>query len=113
MSTGRVVLVVDDDRYLCNLLSDALTDGRYEVHCAHDGEAAWTAIHEQAPDLVISDISVPNLDSLSLTRRLAEAGSSVPIILMRGDTNVRAAAGAAVLLKPFTLDDLLDLMARG
>ena len=76
------ILVVDDDQPLCDVLTEILGDAGYGVRCAYDGEAAWVEIETRAPDLVLSDITMPRLDGVSLARRLVEAGSGIPIILM-------------------------------
>ena len=89
--TTRSVLVVDDDRPLCELLAEILTEAGYAVRCVYDGEAAWLEIQTQPPDLILSDITMPRLDGISLARRLAETGSSIPIILM--SSAVTAVAG--------------------
>ena len=45
----RTVLVVDDDRLLCNLLTELLTEAGYTVQCADDGEAAWAEVQRARP----------------------------------------------------------------
>jgi len=60
------ILVVDDDGPLCDLLATLLTDEGYRVHCVSDGEAAWGAVQQEAPDLILSDIKLPKLDGVML-----------------------------------------------
>ena len=61
------ILVVDDDGLLCDLLAALLTEEGYRVHCVvSDGEAAWAAVQQEAPDLILSDIKLPKLDSVTL-----------------------------------------------
>ena len=68
------VLVVDDDRQLCELLTELLAAAGYTVCCAHDGEDAWTEIVRSPPGVVLSDIKMPNLDGVGLASRLASFG---------------------------------------
>lgn len=111
LQTVRTVLVVDDDQSLCDLLAETLIEAGYAVRCAHDGEAAWLAIQSQSPDLILSDIIMPRLDGISLARRLAETGSSIPIILMSSTVAAVPEVSGAVVQKPFVLDGLLVRIA--
>ena len=61
----RTVLVVDDDRLLCNLLTELLTEAGYTVQCADDGEACGQ-IQRSSPDVVLSDIKMPRLGGIDL-----------------------------------------------
>ena len=109
--TAHTVLVVDDDRPLCEVLAEILTEAGYAVRCVYDGEAAWLAIQTQPPDLILSDITMPRLDGISLARRLAETGSSIPIILMSSAVTAVAGVSGEVVRKPFALDVLLARIA--
>lgn len=107
------ILVVDDDRDLCAMLVAILADVGHVATCVSDGEAAWTEIQRDAPQLSLSDITVPHLDGLGLARRLLGDGSAVPIILMSaGDGSRAAALGIAFVRKPFDLNHLLAHVAR-
>ena len=106
------ILVVDDDQQLCDVLAEILTETGYVVQCAYDGEAAWMEIQARSPDLVLSDITMPRLDGVSLALRLAETGSGLPIILMSAGPKDAAAVNAAFVGKPFAMDVLLACIAR-
>jgi DNA-binding response OmpR family regulator len=106
------ILVVDDDHHLCDVLAEILTEAGYQVQCAHDGEAAWAEIHAHAPDLLLSDITMPRLDGVSLALRMVEAGLPVPIILMSAGPPDRTNVSVAFVRKPFALDPLLERIAR-
>ena len=106
------ILVVDDDHHLCEVLVELLTDAGYMVRCAHDGEAAWIEIQARAPDLVLSDITMPRLDGVSLARRLVEAGSGIPIILMSAGPHDGVMVSGPFVRKPFEVDALLTCITR-
>ena len=106
------ILVVDDDHHLCDVLAEILTEAGYTVQCAHDGEAAWDEIQSHSPDLVLSDITMPRLDGVSLALRLVEAGSRVPIILMSAGPPDGEDVSVAFVRKPFEMDTLLERIAR-
>ena len=106
------ILVVDDDHHLCEVLAELLTDAGYVVQCAGDGEAAWTEIQARSPDLVLSDITMPRLDGVSLALRLAETDSPIPIILMSAEPRAGTEVGADFIRKPFAVDALLARIAQ-
>jgi two-component system, OmpR family, alkaline phosphatase synthesis response regulator PhoP len=101
------ILVVDDDRDLCDLLAALLSGEGYRVHCVYDGEAAWAAVQQEAPDLILSDIKMPKLDGVALAVRLAGAASDIPVILMSAGYDDWAGVASVFLRKPFEIDDLL------
>src|SRR3990170_1998013 len=67
------ILVVDDDRSLRDALRRALTLGDYEVALAEGGQEGLTKIATQAPDAVVLDIGMPDIDGLEVCRRLRSA----------------------------------------
>jgi two-component system response regulator MprA len=105
------VLVVDDDPGVLSGIRRALTLEGYEVLVAENGGAALAAA-EQAPDLVILDIMLPDIDGLSVCQQLRGV-SEVPILLLTArDTVPDRVAGLDYgaddyLVKPFALDELL------
>jgi DNA-binding response OmpR family regulator len=94
------------------MLVELLTEAGYVVRCAYDGEAGWVEIQARSPDLILSDITMPRLDGLSLARRLAEAGSGIPIIFMSARPPDGAVERGAFVRKPFGMDILLACIAR-
>ena len=107
----RTVLVVDDDRQLCELLAELLTEAGYAVQCADDGEAAWTELQRSAPDVVLSDIKMPRLGGIDLASRLVSGGYMTPIILMSAGHHDWAGISASFIRKPFNFDHLLATIA--
>ena len=76
------ILVVDDDRSLRDALRRALTLGGYEVALAEGGQDGLTQIAAGAPDAVVLDIGMPDIDGLEVCRRLRAAGNRVPILIL-------------------------------
>jgi DNA-binding response OmpR family regulator len=105
------ILVVDDDRDLCDLLDALLTAEGYQVWCVYDGEAAWAAVQQKPPDLILSDIKMPKLDGVTLALRLAEAAFGIPVILMSAGFDDWAGVASVFLRKPFEIEDLLASIA--
>ena len=81
---GERVLFVDDEEQIRKLLSTWLTRHGYEVTVANDGWEALKAIRTKAPDLVITDVNMPNMNGLELTRRLRadHRTARIPVIML-------------------------------
>jgi two-component system, OmpR family, KDP operon response regulator KdpE len=108
----RKILVVDDETQITRVLRTSLSSHAYDVRVANDGETALEIMKDWTPDLVITDLSMPNMDGLELTRRL-RATSKVPILVLsvRGEerTKVQALDAGAddYVTKPFSMVELL------
>jgi two-component system, OmpR family, KDP operon response regulator KdpE len=111
------VLVVDDESQITRVLRTALTGGGYEVRTAEDGHAGLRAAREWQPDLVITDVSMPNMTGIELCGQL-RAESRVPIIVLsvKGEerTKVQALDAGAddYVTKPVGMDELLARVRR-
>lgn len=107
------ILIAEDDRRVRDSVGRALRLEGYEVLTANDGAAALDLIAREAPDLVLLDISMPNVDGLTVCRRLREGGDTTPVVMLtaRHEIPDRVAgldAGADdYLVKPFALEELL------
>jgi len=106
------ILVVDDEPQLRRVLRTGLKSRGYDVRAAADGLAGLEAFNDWHPDLVITDLAMPNVDGLELCRRL-RAISQVPIIVLsaKGEEKTKVEAldlGADdFVTKPFGIDELL------
>src|ERR1041384_8249999 len=106
------ILIVDDEPQLTRVLRTGLKSHGYEVRAAADGLAGFEAFNDWHPDLVITDLAMPNVDGLELCRRL-RAVSQVPIIVLsaKGEEKTKVEAldlGADdFVTKPFGIDELL------
>jgi two-component system KDP operon response regulator KdpE len=112
MSDKQRILIVDDEPQITRVLRRSLTTHGYEVRVASDGLAALQTFGDWPPDLVVTDLSMPNTDGLQLCRNL-RAISQLPIIVLsvRGEerTKVQALDAGAddYVTKPFGMDELL------
>ena len=109
------ILIVDDDRALRDALRRALVLGGYDTVPAESGEAALLEATTGAPDAVVLDIGLPDIDGLEVCRRLRGAGNRVPVLMLTARDAVSDRidgldAGADdYLVKPF---DVGELQAR-
>ena len=108
----RRILVVDDEPQITRVLRTSLSSQGYDIRVANDGETALEILKDWTADLVITDLSMPNMDGLELCRRL-RAKSQVPIIVLsvKGEeqTKVKALDAGAddYVTKPFGINELL------
>ena len=106
------VLVVDDEPQIVRALSISLRARKYDVVVAATGRQALAAAARAAPDLVLLDLGLPDLDGVDVIRGL-RAWSRVPIIILsgrhQGATKVDALDAGAddYVTKPFNIDELL------
>ena len=77
------IAVVEDDRGVLDLIKDALELEGFDVLSYHDGIRALDAFESSSPDLVITDIAMPEMDGIQLLQRLRER-SNTPVILVTG-----------------------------
>jgi two-component system, OmpR family, KDP operon response regulator KdpE len=109
------ILIVDDESQITRVLRTGLTTRGYDVRVAADGESALDTFNDWHPDLVITDLSMPNMDGIELCGRL-RLMSQVPIIVLsvKGEekTKVEALDAGAddYVTKPFGIEELLARM---
>ena len=107
------VLLAEDDRATRESIARALELDGYEVRAVPDGAAALESFEEDTPDLLVLDLMMPNVDGLTVCRRLRARSDHTPILIATARTEVSDRvsgldAGADDYLpKPFALDELL------
>lgn len=113
------ILVVDDEPYVLKYLVRALTGRGHRVNTASDGEAALKAVHEGGYDLILSDLSMPDMDGVDLLRAVRKRDRDVPVILLTGNPDVASAAQAVehgafrYLMKPLRDTELHTVVLEG
>jgi len=112
MNQSPRILVVDDEAQIARVLRRSLAARGYEVQVAGEGEEALEIFNAWTPDLVITDLSMPNMGGLELCRRV-RATSQAPIIVLsvKGEERAKVEALDAgaddYVTKPFGMDELL------
>jgi two-component system, OmpR family, response regulator RpaB len=107
----QTILVVDDDANIRRILATRLSMAGYQVSTAADGAQALDSFRQQAPDLIVLDVMMPELDGYDVCRTLRKE-SDVPIILLTALANVAdritgLEAGADdYMVKPFSPKEL-------
>ena len=111
---GRNILVVEDDRNICDLIHMYLVKEGFDVRIAGDGGKAIEEFQKQVPDLILLDIMLPVMDGWSVCAKIRET-SKVPIIMLTAKSEVfdriqGLEMGADdYIVKPF---EMKELMAR-
>lgn len=112
MNEHRRILVVDDEPQITRVLRTSLSSQGYDIRVANDGETALEILKDWKADLVITDLSMPNMDGLELCRTL-RSSSQVPIIVLSVKSEERTKVRALDLgaddyvTKPFAIGELL------
>jgi two-component system, NtrC family, response regulator HydG len=117
-STATRILVVDDEINARSALRDLLMSEGYQVTLAADGVEALERLTELPPDLVVSDLQMPNMNGMELLAALRERDRDLPVIVVTAGGELRSAveamrAGAAdYITKPVEFDELLVSIGR-
>jgi PAS domain S-box-containing protein len=112
------VLVVDDEEAVRMFLHRALEQRGYAVAEAGDGRSALTALAGDGADVVVLDMTMPDLDGAEVVRRVREAGSRVPIVLSSGyvdaaqERALDRASFQGFLSKPYRIADVVEAIER-
>ncbi|SNS43913.1 sigma-54-dependent transcriptional regulator [Sphingopyxis indica] len=114
------ILIVDDERDICELVAGVMEDEGYEARTAPDSDAALEAIRQRRPSLALVDVWLQGsrLDGLGLVEAIKAFDPTLPIIVISGhgglDTAVAAIRRGAFdfIEKPFEAERLLHLVAR-
>ncbi len=107
------ILLVDDSRTIRNIQKNVLKQlGHTDIDEAEDGVQALAAFNQQVPDLMLVDWNMPNMDGITLIRKIREINKEVPMIMCTTEaekTRVLEAVKAGVnnyIVKPFTVESL-------
>ena len=113
MTRGTSVLVVDDEPPIRRLLRTSLGAQDFEVFEAPDAATAFARVAEEKPEIVLLDLSLPDLDGTEVIRRLRSQGNRTPIIVLSSRGNEKGKVEALDLgaddyvTKPFGMAELV------
>jgi DNA-binding NtrC family response regulator len=112
------VLIIDDDDLVRTLLFDFLNTRGYEVTVASSGIEGLEKLKHSLFDIVITDLKMPEMDGLTLTKKIKEMKREIEIIVVTGygttDAEVEAMQSgvSGFLRKPFRLEDILGMLEK-
>jgi DNA-binding NtrC family response regulator len=117
MSRGRV-LIVDDEPDMVENCARILKREGYECLTASDGRRALEILESARPDLLLTDLRMPELDGMALLRRAHEVDPAVPVIMITAFASIESAVAAVkegafdYLPKTFSVDQLRVAVER-
>ena len=115
---GQKAFVVDDEKHIADAVSLALSAAEFDVETFYDARLALLKVQDCPPDLLVSDIVMPEVDGIMLAEAVRKQNPGCKVILMSGNpdwtshgTFPNIAKNAfALLIKPFSLSRLLQLV---
>lgn len=114
MHQSARILIVDDEKDICEILFRLLKKNGFTPLVAHDGEGALEMIRLGMPDAVVSDLMMPGMDGMELLRRAKEYDASLPFLIITGYGGIDGAVTAMkqgasdYLAKPLNNKELID-----
>jgi len=108
------VLVVDDERISLALVKFGLSEQRYEVLEANDGDVALEVLKENKPDLIVLDIQMPKMNGYEFiaTLKTIEGCESIPVIVLTSNETMedvfRLEGAKGYFVKPVNLEELVE-----
>lgn len=112
-STAMRILIVDDDKRLCDTVKRGLEEDSYSVECVHDGDEGECYAESSSYDLIILDIMIPRRSGLEICRNIRARGIQTPVLMLTAkdavEDRVRGLDTGAddYLVKPFAFTELL------
>lgn len=119
--SNNKILIVDDDDMMRMYIKTLLTQNGYDISEAANGKDGLRAFRDITPDLVITDIIMPEMEGITFIKSLREHNNYIPIIAMTGNVHGRmeeyldisSKLGAdEILRKPIKADEFLEAIKR-
>ena len=107
------VLIVDDEPNIRDLLSTSLRFAGFSVHAVANGTDAVNAAEKGAPDIILLDVMLPDMNGFSVTKKLRSMGINAPVLFLtaRDETEDKitglTVGGDDYMTKPFSLDEIV------
>jgi len=120
MTTGKDILIIEDDEILRDLVAEWLDLAGYRVRVAVDGEAGLAAVRDRRPAIVVTDIHMPGVGGAAVIAELRRAHPGLPVIAISGrfqcgrdltPEGAVALGAARALAKPFSRGEMLGAVA--
>lgn len=112
------ILVVDDDKDVCEYLEDFLTSDGYTVSCVNDPTEALEAMRQAEYHVCILDLMMPKLSGIDLLSQIRRADDDIAVIILTGYPSLESATASiehevsAYIRKPFSIDEFRDAIGR-
>ena len=116
--SGLLAWVVDDDESVRWVLEQAFSQAHINVNCFDSAGAFFEALEQAAPDVVVTDVRMPDMSGLELMEKLNANHPEIPVIVITAHSDLDSAVAAyqsgafEYLPKPFDIDDAVELVKR-
>jgi len=113
------IIVVDDEKYICNLVEEILRDENYQIKSVSDPGEAIKVLEKEPFDLVLTDLVMDEVSGVDILKKALEVYPESVVILMTGQPTIENAVSVLklgaydYLMKPFSLDNLKATVKRG
>jgi DNA-binding NtrC family response regulator len=117
-AASLAILVVDDDKDVCEYLQDFLTADGYWVACVNDPTQAIDTMREREYHVAVLDLMMPKLSGIDLLEQIRKVDDDIAVIILTGYPSLETATASiehevsAYIRKPFNIDDFRDALAR-
>jgi len=117
-SSSINIVVVDDDRDVCEYLQDFLTADGYAVTCVNDPTQALDALREREYHVAVLDLMMPKLSGIDLLGQIRRVDDDIAVIILTGYPSLESATASiehevsAYIRKPFSIDEFREALSR-
>ena len=115
---GESLLIVEDDPFMRELLSESLSEAGYQIRSAENGEETRGLLPRNAFDVALIDLSLPDADGMQIVDDISDASSDTQIIILTGYPSLESAIEALrrgaqdYLVKPFKIPEVHAAVTR-
>jgi len=111
----KTILIVDDDKQICDILKLLIETQNYQVDTASSGDSAFELLQKKQYDILISDVRMPDGDGIELLKKTLEKFPEIKVILMSGymdhtEEELIAMGADAFLKKPEIIHTIKDYL---
>lgn len=118
MKTEATIWVLDDERSIRWVLEKALSQEGFNVSCFEEGNVLLRRLGQVQPDLIITDIRMPDMDGLELLAQVKQTHPDLPVIVMTAHSDLESAVSSLkggayeYLAKPFAVEDVVGIVSK-
>ena len=94
---NKTILIVDDEKDFCTILSDSLSQDKYRVVTAFNGKTGLELAKKERPDLMLLDIKMPGMDGIEVLRKIKKMKKEIVVIMFTGYGTLETAREAMKL----------------
>ena len=113
------ILVIEDEKEVCELLCSILTTGGHEVETASDGSKGITLFKKKEFDLVFTDLGMPGMSGWQVAEKVKSINKNIPVVLITGwnvelkESEMRESGVDLIVHKPFEVTQVFELVQEG